>query len=159
MVNDQALDQLAHGNYALTAAADMDDGIDDGIIIGSLIHAVILLGDELLQNVGKIRRHGFADFRTGVLAGCALTDLNETVQGDAEPLVLVFGDFQDLVHFLARVVDQCGKGTLVLLGQGIAEYLVNLAAHGSGTVLQHVGERLVLTMDVGKKMFRSFREV
>ena len=159
MVNDQALDELAHGNDALPAAANVNDGVDDGIIIGSLVHAVIFLGDELLQNVGKIRRHGFADFGTGVFAGCALADLNEAVQRDAEPLVLVFGDFQDLVHFLARVVDQCGKGTLVLLGQGIAEYLVNLAAHGSGTVLQYMGECLVLTMNVGKEMLRSFREV
>ena len=92
MVNDQTLDQLAHGNDAFPAAADVDDGVDDGVIIGSLVHTVILLGDQLFQDVGKILRHGLADFGAGVFAGCAFADLNETVQGDAVPLIFVFGD-------------------------------------------------------------------
>ena len=33
-----------------------------------------------------------ADFGAGVFAGCAFADLNETVQGDAVPLIFVFGD-------------------------------------------------------------------
>ena len=92
MVNDQALDELAHGNDAFPAAADVDDGVDNGIIIGSLVHTVIFFGDELFQDVGKIRRHGLADLGAGVFAGCALADLNKAVQGDAVPLILVFGD-------------------------------------------------------------------
>ena len=91
MVDDETLDQLAHGDDAFPAAANVDDRVDDGVVIGSFIDAVVFFGDQLFQNVGKIRRHGFADLGAGVFTGRALTDLNETVEGDAEPLILVLG--------------------------------------------------------------------
>ena len=72
MVNDQALDELAHGNDAFPAAADVDDGVDNGIIIGSLVHTVIFFGDELFQDVGKIRRHGPALAEAQVHGGMSM---------------------------------------------------------------------------------------
>ena len=91
MVDDETLDQLAHGDDAFPAAADMNDRVDDRIVIGGLVHAVIFFSDQLLQNVGEIRWHSLADLGTGILAGSPLADLDQAVQGDAEPLILVLG--------------------------------------------------------------------
>ena len=45
------------------------------------------------------------------------------------------------------------------MGQGISEYFVDLAPHGSGTVLEYMGECFIFPVNVGKKVFCSLREV
>ena len=67
--------------------------------------------------------------------------------------------FQNLGHFFSWIIDQGGKAPFILPAQGIAEYIVYLAPHGSGAVFKNMGKSLPLPVDIRKKMFRCFRQV
>lgn len=50
-------------------------------------------------------------------------------------------------------------GFFVLVADGVAEFLVDLAAYGTGTVFQDMVELFVFSVDIRQEMFRTFGEV
>ena len=79
--------------------------------------------------------------------------------GDVVPVVDVgLRGFYKL-QLLVGVVYECAEFALLGLAQGVAKQVVHLAAYVSRCVLQHVTERLVLAVYVGKEVLRAFRQV
>ena len=92
MVNGQPLNQLTHSHNTLLSPSHLNNGPDDGIIVGFLISAVSAACNQLLNHIGKFLGQGLANLGAGVFAGCAFADLNQTVQGNFVPVFpVVYG--------------------------------------------------------------------
>ena len=65
-----------------------------------------------------------------------------------EILLCVFDDLQ----FLFRIVDECAELAFLSLAQLIAENLIYFSLDVARSIFQHMLERLILTVYVGKEM-------
>ena len=159
MVYDHGLDQITERRNERLRASDLDNGIDNRIIIGFLVQNLRFFCDQFLDDIGKIPWKSLANLGSGVFGGSSLAHLDQTVKRDLIPVVKILFRFPDQVHFLGRIIDKRSKGVFVRLRERSPEYLVNFLLHRSGTVFQHVGKSLVLSVQVAHKVLRGRRQV
>ena len=159
MVYDHGLDQITERRNERLRASDLDNGIDNRIIIGFLVQNLRFFCDQFLDDIGKIPWKSLADLGSGVFGGSSLAHLDQTVKRDLIPVVKILFRFPDQVHFLGRIIDKCSQGVFVRLRERSPEYLVNFLLHRSGTVFQHVGKSLVLSVHIRQEMFRPLRQI
>ena len=128
MIDNQVLYQVAERRNKFRCPADPDDRMDDFIIISFFI----------------------LNFR--------LRNLYKTVQRDLIPVLnaalILFP--QDDIQFFLRIIDQRCKSFFILIAKGISKFFINLPAHGTGTVLQHMVKLLIFAVNIRDKMLRSF---
>ena len=158
-LDGQTLDEQAQRLDERAAAIGADDGVDDGGVVGLLVNAVAVLRHQLLDDVGEILRQRLADARARVLLRGALAHGDEALQRDGVPRFGIVHLRQHELHLLARIVDERGQRTLLVLAQRIAEHVVDLEPDGARAVPQGVGERLVLAVDVGGEELGALGQV
>ncbi len=158
MVDDQILYQIAECRNKFRRPADSDDRMDDFIIISFFILNFRLFRDQLFDDIGKIRGQRFSDLGTGIFGRNPFRNLDKAVQRNLVPVLntaLVLFP-QDDIQFFLRIVDQRRKSLFIFVAKGIPELFVNLPAHGTGAVLQHMIELFIFSVDIRNKVFRSF---
>ena len=89
MVHNQPLDQFTEGHDEFLCPPHPYDGGHNGAVIGFLVPHVHLFRNQFFNHICKFRRQGLADFGAGVLAGRPLAHLNQAVQGNLVPVLLV----------------------------------------------------------------------
>ena len=114
MVDGEALDEQAQRLDERAHAVRADDGVDDGRVVGPLVHAVAILRHELLDEVGEVLRQRLAHARARVLLRRALAHGHEARQRLLVPGLGVVGLRELKLHLLARVVDERGERALLL---------------------------------------------
>ena len=75
------------------------------------------------------------------------------------PVVKVFLVCLYQLKLLLRIVNQCAQLTLLAFAQCRTEKVVDLSLDVSRCVLYHMLEGFILSVYVGKEVFRAFREV
>ena len=66
MIHNKTLDQFCQGNDKILCPADLNDGVDNGIVICLFVQDFRLLRDQLLDHIGIVCRESFTDFGTGI---------------------------------------------------------------------------------------------
>ena len=159
LVDGQALDQLRERLDERDAAPGAHRRIEDARVVRLLVHAVVVLVHQLLDDVGELGGKRLAHAACRVLARGALAHRHQARHDCGVPGALIFHARQDQLRLLTRVIDERGQLALLGLGQLIAERLVDLQADGPRTVAQDVAERLGLAVDVRAEELRALREV
>ena len=158
MIDNQVLYQVAERRNKFRCPADPDDRMDDFIIISFFILNFRLFRDQFFDDIGKIRRKRFSDFRARIFGRNPFRNLYKTVQRDLIPVLnaalILFP--QDDIQFFLRIIDQRCKSFFILIAKGISKFFINLPAHGTGTVLQHMVKLLIFAVNIRDKMLRSF---
>ena len=158
-IDDESFDDAADRDDEVLRLADLDDGVEDIIVIFFLIMKVEVDVDELIDDVSVLRGKGLTDFRTGILRGDDVRELDEVVEGLMVEGGLVVDVFQELLHLFFRVVDDGGEGVPLIDCQLIGEQAVDLFPDGTGGAVHDVDEGLVFAVDVRHEMFRGLRQV
>ena len=159
LADGQALDELRERLDERDAAPGAHRRIKDAGIVRFLVHAVIVLVHQLLDDVGELGGQRLAHAACRVLARRALAHRHQARHHGGVPGALVFHTRQDQLRLLTRVVDERGQLALLGLGQLIAKRLVHLQTDGTRPVAQDVAERLGFAVDVGAEELRALREV
>ena len=151
-VNGQALDEIAEGDDEVVGAARADDGADDDVEVGLLVVVIGTLVQEFLNNIGVFLGQALAHLRAGVFRRDAAADGDKLVECGlvivVEGALVLLDEFQ----FLLGIINERTEVLLLLLAQGIAEEVVDLALDITRSVAQHVLEGFVLTVEVGQEV-------
>ena len=67
--------------------------------------------------------------------------------------------FTDKLHLLFRIINQCRQSFFVLSTQRMSKNFLNFFLNRTGTILQHMGKRLVLSMNICQEMFCTFGKI
>jgi hypothetical protein len=118
-----------------------------------------MLVKEFLDDIGEILRERFPDFRTGIFAGYIPADSHKAMQGDVIPVIDIFFFLLDKFEFFLRIIDQCTELPFVLFAERVSEKFIHFSSDISGSVLQHVLESLILTVNISQEMLCPFREM
>ena len=133
--------------------------MDDLIIVCLFVLDFFLLRDQFFDDIGEILRQCLSDFGAGVFGRDTFDDLYQTMKGYFVPVLqIVLFSFHDL-QFALWIIDQGCQAFFVLVADGVPEFLVDLAAYGTGTVFQDMVELFVFSVDIRQEMFRTFGEV
>ena len=85
-VHNQPFDQAAEGFDKFLCTADLDNRVDNGFVVRSLVRYLSFFCDQFLNDVGKLLRKSFSHFRAGIFGGYALAYLDQPIQGDLVPV-------------------------------------------------------------------------
>ena len=113
MIHDQTLDQFCQGNDKILCPADLNDGVDNGIVICLFVQDFRLLRDQLLDHIGIVCRESFTDFGTGIFGRRCLAHFDQAIKRDLIPVLHVFFMLLYDFHLFFRIIDQCGKRTFI----------------------------------------------
>ena len=86
-VDGQPLDQVGERNDKIVSTSRGDDRTYDLIHIGRLIRLYRRLMQQLLDDIGKLLRQGFAHLGAGIFRGNVATDTHQLVQCHLIPIV------------------------------------------------------------------------
>ena len=114
---------------------------------------------ELLDDVGILLGKGLSHARAGVFRRYRLEHLDELMECDIIEILHIGLIRLGVFELALRIVDESAEVADVLLAQRRAEYLRHLSADVARGVAQYMGERLVLSMEVGHEMLRALRQV
>ena len=78
---------------------------DNLIIINLLVLVAVIHMEQLVNDIGKCRRHFFTHLGAGIFGGYLLAHANQTVNGDPLPVLCEFSLFPDISQNLLRIVD------------------------------------------------------
>ena len=161
VVHRQALDELAQLDQEIGRPVQVDDGVDDVFIVIPLVRLIFLVVgvDQLVDDIGVLRRHGLAHLGPGVLGADQAAQVDEPVEGDAVPFPHIVALPLDLLQLLLGVVDEGGQLVPVGAGDSGAQQLVDLHPHHAGGGVEDVLEGLVLPVDVGQEVFGALGKV
>ena len=159
MIHYKPLDQVAESNNKFRCAPDPDNGMDDLIIIAFLVGDLGSFCDQFLNNVGKILGQGLPHLGPGVLGGHLLGDLHQTMERDLVPVLNIILLAKHDVQLFLWIIDQCCKGFLVFIAQCVSKFLIDLTAHCTGSVLEHMVKLLILSVNICQKVFCSLGQV
>ena len=81
------------------------------------------------------------------------------MQGYFVPVFQIVLFSLDDLQLALRIINESGQTFFILTADGVAEFLVDLAAYGTGTVFQDMVELFVFSVDIRQEMFRTFGEV
>ena len=115
--------------------------------------------EQLLDDVGEVRVHGFAHLRAGIALGHEAAKLDEPMQRDAVELVGILQRGLELLQLLLRVVDQRRELVELGAGDGVGKEQVHPLAHDAGAGVEDMQEGLVLPVHIGDKVLAALREV
>ena len=159
VVDDKALNQIAECDNTFRCPADPDNRIDNFVIVKLFVLNFFFFGNQLFDDIGKIVGQRLAHLGAGIFGRNAFGHLHQPVNRDLEPIlqhILILFLLTDQLQLFLRIINQRRKASFVLDTQRVAELLVDLSAHGSGAVFQHMVELLVFPVNIRQKMFRSF---
>ena len=159
MINNEPLNQLCHGNDEVLGAADFEDSLDDRLVVCFFVEHLRLFGDQLLDDIAIIRRQGFPHFGTGVFGRNDFADVDQAVQHDLVPVIDILLLLFLHLQALSRVIDKGCKRTFFRNTERVAEDIVNLLSHGTGTVAEYMRKGFVFAMNIRKEMLRAFGKV
>ena len=161
-VHHHPLDEVAHGDDEALGPVDVDDGGDDVLVVIPLVVELVVGVEQLVDDVGVLLGQGLPDLGAGVLGGDQAADVDETVEGDAVPLLQlfrVFGLGGHLAELLLGIVDEGGQLVPVGLGDAGGEEGVHLLPDHAGGRVEDVEEGLVLAVDVGDEVLGALGQV
>lgn len=152
-VHCQPLDHTGNGSDEGIRPVDLDDGGDDAVVVVLLVlHAGIGV-EQLIDDVGKVRRQRLTDLGTGVFGGHHPADLRKTPQGYPVPVAQIAGHVcLDVFQLVLGVVDEGCQFRPFPGGEGIAIDGVDLIPDNAGAVVEDMGKGLVLAVDVAHEM-------
>ena len=159
MINNESLNQLCHGNDEVLGASDFEDSLDDRLVVCFFVEHLRLFGNQLLDDIAIIRRQGFPHFGTGVFGRNDFADVDQAVQHDLVPVIDVLLLLFLHLQALSRVIDKGCKRTFFRNAERVAEDIVNLLSHGTGTVAEYMRKGFVFAMNIRKEMLRAFGKV
>ena len=151
-VDGQALDEIAEGDDEVVGAARADDGADDDVEVGLLVVVVGTLVQQLFYNIGILLGQALAHLRAGVFRRDTAADGDKLVECGLVIVVEGALVLLDQFQFLFGIINERAQVLLLLLAQGIAKEVVDLALDITRSVAQHVLEGFVLTVEVGQEV-------
>ncbi len=158
LVHAHALDEGRELDDERVRALGQNDGGDDVAVILLLVAGVGGV-EQFLEDVRELLWQRLSDLRAGILRGRDARHGDEPAYGHAVPLAKVVLLGLDLLEPLERIIDQRAERLALRSGQRIAQSLVHLVRHGARAVVEYVGERLVLAVDVAHEVLRAFGQV
>ena len=158
-VDCKPLDKLAHGNDKVIRTLGRDNRTDNDIDIRMLVRLYAGLVQQLLNDIGELRRQRFAHFRACVFGRYVLADFHQLVQGDEIPVVQVRFLFLYQLQLLFRIINQRTDFLLLAFAQRMPEDFIHLPLYRTRSILQHMLKSLVLSMNIRQEMFRTFRQI
>ena len=105
-VDCKPLDKLTHGNDKVIRTLGRDNRTDNDVDIRMLVRLYAGLVQQLLNDIGKLRRQGFTHFRACVFGRYVLADFHQLVQGDEIPVVQIRFLFLYQLQLLFRIINQ-----------------------------------------------------
>ena len=159
MVDDKTLDQMAERDDTLLCPSDADDRVEDRLVVRFLGVARFAFRQQLFQDVIEALRQGLAHLGTRVLRARAARNGDQTVQRHLVPVFRILFVFQNLAHFFRGIVDECRELLLFILGERVAEDIVDFVTDASRAVAQDVRKGFVFAVDVGHEMLRALWQV
>ena len=155
VIDDQPLDQVAHGDDELFCAVGFNDGRNDRVEVFTLVIDVIVLVEQLVDDVAVPARQRAAYFGARVLGGAQTANLKQAADRDAVPLGAVGRGLGQFLQLLLGVVNECGEPGALVGGQAVAQYGVHFVAHRARGVVQDMYESVRLAVQVAHKVFGS----
>ena len=144
---------------AMTKGLARDDRRDDAVVVRLLILHLLLLVQKLFDDIGVVFGKRPSHLGARILGRDAAVDAHQAVDGRLVPIVeFLFRRF-DEGKLLLGIVDERCERFLLLGGEGIFEFFVDLLADGARTVLQDVQEGFVLAVDVGDEVLGALGQV
>ena len=155
----EPLDEYAERVNEVRTAADLHDGLDQLFIVVEL--RLIQFGARTQQ----LHDDGFVAF-WNVAAHLACREFPAHEFGQFEQIcnVLLIPDCVrlalccQLLHLLARIVDQRAELRLLLLRHALAEAVVHLFLDDTRAVVEDVKERIICTMQIAHEVLRALRQ-
>ena len=90
-VNGQGMNEITDDDDELVGTAGLDDGIDDGVVIGlPLMLLQVRLMQQLAYDIGIVLRHESPHFGTAVFDGHRTGDIHYLMQPYAVPFFQCF---------------------------------------------------------------------
>ena len=118
-------------------------------------------GSKKAESKRKNYTKYIAHLGAGVFRGDPFRDLHQPVQRDLIPILdrIIVLLLHDDIQLLLRIIDQRRQTLLIPDAERIAKLLVDLPAHGAGTVFQDMVKLLILSVDIRHKMFRALGQI
>ena len=158
-VDGQALDEIAEGYDEMVSAARTNDGADDDVEVGLLVVVVGTFVQQLFYNIGILLGQTLTHLRAGVFRRHTAADGDELVERRLVVVVKGALVLLDEFQFLLGIINERTQILLLLLAQGIAEEVVDLALDVTRSVAQHVLEGFVLAVQVGQEVLGGFGQM
>ena len=159
MINYQTLNEIGKRDDEFRRPSDFDNGMDNLIVICFFVMNLRFFRDQFFNDIRKVLRQCLSYLTAGVLGRYSFRNLNQSVQRDLIPVLNIVLCLQDQFQFLPRIIDQCCKTLLILLTEGIPEFLIDFPAHGAGSVFQDVTKLFILSVYIRQKMLCSFGKI
>ena len=135
MIYHQSLNQLRQCHNKLLCSPNFNDGLNNLLIVGLLVHNIRTLCNQLFYHIGKILRQSFVHLRSGIFGRCFFTHLNQAVQGNFIPFPLVTFLHFHQIHLFPWIINQRSKASLFLFAHGMPKYGVDFSPHRTGAIL------------------------
>ena len=153
VVDDQPLDQIAHGDDEFLGAVGFDDGRDDRIEIFAFVINIVVFVEKFIDDVAVPARQRAAHLGTRVLGGAQTADFKQAAECDAVPLGAVGRGLSQLLEFFFGIIDQrCELGALVGR-QAVAQDDIHFFAYSARGVVEDMYESVCFAMQVAHKVF------
>jgi hypothetical protein len=159
MVYGQTLDQGTKRLNDIGALTDLNDGVQNFFVLGSLGAVLVPEVDQFVQNFLIALGHQGADLAAGVFGGYMAADLNQPVEIDPAPFVQIIGLVGHKGKLFCRVIDKGSQLIPVPDGQGGGEQVIDLFLYFAGAGVENVKECFVFAVDIGHEVFRTLRKV
>ena len=158
-VDGQALDKAGERHDEVVRGAGGHHGLQNGAVVGVADLLLVARGmQELVHDVGVLRRHGLAHLRARVLAGDPARQAYHPIEVLQVPGLVHDALAAKAVDFLARVVHEGAQLRLLVRVQLRREDHADLLADDAGAVVEDVLEGLVLAVDVADEVVRAARQ-
>lgn len=160
VVHREALDELGERRDEVFRRASFEDRVDDAFVVPHAV--VVLVGmrvQELVDDIGVFMRDGLAHLGARVAARKTARHGDELVEHGLVPRGRIAVGIVHQGDFLVRIVDERAEVGFFLVGEVVAENLVNVLAHHARAVVEDVHERLVFAMEVAHEVLGALGQV
>ena len=152
-IHRQVLDEGGQGLEEAVRAADVDEGVHDGLMIAVLVVILVGLGvEQLVQDGGVLLGHGLTHLFPGVLGGEHPRQVHQLRQTGEVPFVGQRALLPKEPQLLPGIVDQRAQLGDLPLVQLLAQPQVHLLPHHAGAVVHDVAEGLVFAVEVAHEV-------
>ena len=116
----------------LAGLTDLQNGIDQGFIVGLLEFYIRPAAEQLVNDIGIIRWHGIPQLIAGMLCRYEPAQIHQPLQRDPVPLLHILHCICRQRQLCRGVVDQCSQIIQLLIGEIFPEQGLQLIPHLSG---------------------------
>ena len=156
-VDGERMNEITDHYQQLFGAACLDDGIDDGVVVGlPVVLFQVGLVEQFFDDIRVVRRQQFVHFRPAVFDSHGTGYVHHLVQPFAVPRlhVRLHGTF--VLDALVGIIDERTQRPFLVLCERVAIHFIHFLAHYAGRILDHMDERQRVAVQVTHEMLGTF---